>query len=65
MPTGILQHDWHKLKTVARTPETVLPALVLAANWYDNAARETDITSRNIVNHPGFVPVQPLRVPAR
>ncbi|MGX8940733.1 DNA circularization protein [Symbiopectobacterium sp. Eva_TO] len=52
-------------KTVARTPETVLPALVLAANWYDNAARETDITSRNIVNHPGFVPVQPLRVPAR
>ncbi|MGG2139903.1 DNA circularization protein [Symbiopectobacterium sp. RP] len=52
-------------KTVTRTPETVLPALVLAANWYDNAARETDITRRNTVNHPGFVPVHPLRVPAR
>ncbi|MFT8210855.1 MAG: DNA circularization protein [Symbiopectobacterium sp.] len=52
-------------KTVTRTPETVLPALVLAANWYDNAARETDITSRNAVNHPGFMPVKPLRVPAR
>lgn len=52
-------------KTVTRTPETVLPALVLAANWYDNAARETDITSRNAVNHPGFIPVKPLRVPAR
>lgn len=52
-------------KTVTRTPEAVLPALVLAANWYDNAARETDITSRNTVNHPGFMPVQPLRVPAR
>lgn len=52
-------------KTVTRTPETVLPALVLAANWYDNAARETDITSRNTVNHPGFIPVKPLRVPAR
>jgi len=52
-------------KTVTRTPETVLPALVLAANWYDNAARETDITHRNAVNHPGFMPVKPLRVPAR
>ncbi len=52
-------------KTVTRTPEAVLPALVLAAKWYDNAARETDITSRNIVNHPGFMPVKPLRVPAR
>lgn len=52
-------------KTVTRTPEAVLPALVLAAKWYDNAARETDITSRNAVNHPGFMPVKPLRVPAR
>lgn len=52
-------------KTVTRTPETVLPALVLAANWYDNAARETDITRRNAVTHPGFMPVKPLRVPAR
>ncbi len=52
-------------KTVTRTPETVLPALVLAANWYDNAAREADITSRNAVNHPSFMPVKPLRVPAR
>uniref|UniRef100_A0A3B0MG10 DNA circulation N-terminal domain-containing protein n=1 Tax=Arsenophonus endosymbiont of Trialeurodes vaporariorum TaxID=235567 RepID=A0A3B0MG10_9GAMM len=52
-------------KTVIRTPEAVLPTLVLAAKWYDNAARETDITSRNAVNHPGFMPVKPLRVPAR
>ncbi|WP_334473725.1 hypothetical protein [Arsenophonus sp. PmNCSU2021_1] len=52
-------------KTVTRTPEAVLPALVLAAKWYDNAARETDITRRNAVNHPGFIPVKPLRVPAR
>ncbi|WP_334470397.1 DNA circularization protein [Arsenophonus sp. PmNCSU2021_1] len=52
-------------KTVTRTPEAVLPALVLAAKWYDNAARETDITRRNAFNHPGFMPVKPLRVPAR
>lgn len=52
-------------KTVKRTPVEVLPAIVIAALWYDNAARETDITLRNAINHPGFVPVKPLRVPVR
>ncbi|WBM69125.1 DNA circularization N-terminal domain-containing protein [Buttiauxella sp. WJP83] len=52
-------------KTVVRTPDEVLPALVLAATWFDNAARETDITRRNAVAHPGFVPVAAMRVPAR
>ncbi|QLR42790.1 DNA circularization N-terminal domain-containing protein [Enterobacter sp. RHBSTW-00994] len=52
-------------KTVERTPSEVLPALVLAATWFDNAARESDIVRRNAVTHPGFVPVSPLRVPVR
>ncbi|CAI0963886.1 Mu-like prophage DNA circulation protein [Serratia liquefaciens] len=52
-------------KTVKRTPVEVLPAVVLAATWYDNAARETDITQRNVISHPGFVPAKPLRVPVR
>lgn len=52
-------------KTVSRTPPEILPALVLAAEWYDDATREADILYRNIVEHPGFVPVQPLRVPVR
>ncbi|MCS2162958.1 DNA circularization N-terminal domain-containing protein [Scandinavium sp. H11S7] len=52
-------------KTVERTPDEVLPALVLAATWFDNAARESDIVGRNAVAHPGFVPVSPLRVPVR
>ncbi|HGO4162413.1 TPA: DNA circularization protein [Serratia marcescens] len=52
-------------KTVQRTPIAVIPALVLAASWYDNAARETDITQRNVISHPGFVPAKPLRVPVR
>lgn len=52
-------------KTIVRTPAEVVPAIVLAATWYDNAARETDITRRNTVSHPGFVPVRPLRVPTR
>lgn len=52
-------------KTVIRTPDEVTPALVLAATWFDNAARESDIVRRNAVAHPGFVPVAPLRVPVR
>lgn len=52
-------------RTTERTPVEVLPALVLAADWYDSAARETDITTRNGIRHPGFVPVQTLRVPAQ
>ncbi|EAA2619409.1 DNA circularization protein [Salmonella enterica] len=52
-------------RTALRTPDDVLPALVLAATWYDDAGRESDILTRNPVPHPGFVPVEPLRVPVR
>ncbi|ECL8477727.1 DNA circularization protein [Salmonella enterica] len=52
-------------RTARRTPDDVLPALVLAAAWYDDAGRESDILTRNPVRHPGFVPVEPLRVPVR
>ncbi|MCH7128161.1 DNA circularization protein [Escherichia coli] len=52
-------------KTVQRLPDEVTPALVLAATWFDNAARESDIIRRNAISHPGFVPVVPLRVPIR
>ncbi len=52
-------------RTIERTPPEVLPALVLAADWFDSAARESDITVRNGIHHPGFVPVQILRVPAQ
>ncbi|HHA1670053.1 TPA: DNA circularization protein [Enterobacter roggenkampii] len=52
-------------KTAERTPKTVMPALVLAAEWYDDASRERDILSRNRIIHPGFVPVMPVRGPVR
>ncbi|WP_039659690.1 DNA circularization protein [Pantoea sp. MBLJ3] len=48
-----------------RMPSQVMPALVLAADWYDSASRAGDITARNGIRHPGFVPVQTLRVPVR
>lgn len=50
-------------KTVSRTPSEPIPALVLAALWYDDATREKDILYRNDITHPGFVSVGPLRVP--
>ena len=52
-------------RTVERVPSEVLPAVVLAADWYDDAGREYDITARNAIRHPGFVPVKTLRVPAQ
>jgi prophage DNA circulation protein len=52
-------------RTVERIPSEVLPAVVLAADWYDDAGREYDITARNAIRHPGFVPVKTLRVPVQ
>ena len=52
-------------RTVERVPSEVLPAVVLAADWYDDAGREYDITARNAIRHPGFVPVKNLRVPVQ
>ncbi|TKV19535.1 DNA circularization N-terminal domain-containing protein [Citrobacter sp. wls613] len=48
-----------------KTPAQVTPALVLAADWYDSASRASEITARNGIRHPGFVPVKILKVPAR
>lgn len=64
---------WKDLTTRARdsarldtlTPNEVLPALVLAYDYYEDAARDSDIVSRNAIRHPGFVPVIPLKVLTR
>ena len=52
-------------RVIRRTPGEVTPALVLAATWFDNAAREKDIIRRNAIAHPGFVPVISLKVPVQ
>ncbi len=36
-------------RIIQRTPDEVLPALVLAATWFDNAARDADIIRRNAI----------------
>lgn len=50
-------------KTIVYIPNEVLPDLVLAHYLYNNATRCEDISIRNSIFHPGFVPVKELRVP--
>lgn len=46
-------------------PNEVTPALVLAYDYYEDAAREAELVARNRIRHPGFVPVEPLKVLTR
>ncbi|WP_238785951.1 DNA circularization protein [Gilliamella sp. ESL0254] len=50
-------------KTIVYIPNEVLPDLVLAHYLYNNAMRCEDISIRNNILHPGFIPVKELRVP--
>lgn len=50
-------------KTIVYIPNEVLPDLVLAHYLYNNAMRCKDISIRNNILHPGFIPVKELRVP--
>jgi prophage DNA circulation protein len=43
-------------------PNEVMPALVLAYDLYEDTGREVEITDRNKVRHPGFVPANPIKV---
>lgn len=47
--------------TTLRPAETT-PALVLAYDFYEDAARDADLVARNAIRHPGFVPPNPLLV---
>lgn len=47
------------------TPPETAPALVLAYDYYEDAARDSEIIARNAVRHPGFVPPVALRVLTR
>jgi prophage DNA circulation protein len=44
------------------TPAEPLPALVLAYDLYEDVARDGEITARNKIRHPGFVPAEKLKV---
>lgn len=55
------QQQQHSSKLVTRTPSDTVPALVLAAEWYDDAGRADELIAKNNLSHPGFVPPEPLR----
>lgn len=55
------QQQQHSSKLVTRTPSDTVPALVLAAEWYDDASRADELIAKNNLSHPGFVPPDPLR----
>ncbi|RJT26925.1 DNA circularization protein [Buttiauxella izardii] len=44
-----------------KLPES-LPALVLAAQIYDDANRADELIQRNKIAHPGFIPAQSIRI---
>lgn len=49
-------------KMITRTPDDVTPSVVLASDWFDDAARGAEIVALNNIPHPGFVPPEKLRV---
>jgi len=49
-------------RLVELTPRQVTPAAVLAYDLYDDASRGEEITRRNGLAHPGFVPPTTLKV---
>lgn len=55
-----------RIKNSARIKELELtevkPALVLAYDLYEDVGREAEIVSRNKLHHPGFVPVDKIKV---
>lgn len=55
--------DSARLTTIS--PPDTTPALVLAYDYYGDAARDADIVARNGIRHPGFVPPEPLKVLTR
>lgn len=59
--SALRQQQQHASKLVTRTPSDTVPALVLAAEWYDDAGRVDELIAKNNLSHPGFVPPDPLR----
>ena len=55
--------DEARLITV--TPPEVMPALVVAYDFYEDASRDQEIIDRNGVRHGGFVPAKELLLLSR
>ena len=49
-------------RLVTYTPSAVMPAVVVAYEFYEDANRDLEIVERNDIVRPGFVPVAPLKL---
>jgi prophage DNA circulation protein len=49
-------------KLVTFTPPEIMPAVVLAYDYYGDASRDSEIIERNNVKHGGFVPATALKL---
>lgn len=50
---------------VGYKPSEVMPALVLAYDYYEDPSREAEIIARNNIRHGGFVPAKELKLLSR
>lgn len=59
---AITQRAEKQARLVTFTPSTVVPALVLAYDYYGDSTRELELVERNKIRHSGFVPSIPLKL---
>ena len=59
---AITQRAENQARLVSFKPSSVLPALVLAYDYYGDASREAEIVGRNKIRHSGFVPAVDLKL---
>ena len=52
----------NRARLVEYMPTDILPALVVASDYYGDASREAEIIERNGIAHGGFVPMRPLKL---
>lgn len=58
----LTQRSSNGARLITITPGETTPALVIAYDQYEDAARGDEIAVRNHINHPGFVPATALQV---
>ena len=59
---GVKARAERRARLVDFTPPEVMPALVVAYDYYADATRDGEIVERNNVRHAGFVPSVPIKL---
>ena len=59
---GMTTYAEQHVRLVTFTPPEVVPAVVLAYDYYGDASSEAEIVEKNGIRHGGFVPSRPLKM---